>query len=35
MAAEHIQAILDTQQQITPAIRKVFEDELKYRKQND
>jgi hypothetical protein len=34
MAPEHIEAILDTQRHITPAIRKVFEDELKYREQN-
>ena len=35
MTKEHIQAILDTQRHISPTIRKVFEDELKYRKQND
>jgi hypothetical protein len=34
MQTEHIEAILDTQRHITPVIRKVFEDELKYRKQN-
>lgn len=34
MATEHIQAILDTQRHITTAIRKVFQDELEYRKQN-
>ena len=32
MSTEHIAAILETQNQISKQIRKIFEDEIKFRK---